>query len=93
MDGDVDGDTELGRSREAGRRLAWSEAYTALTRADESTPLAGADLELLATAAYLLGHGDECRQGLQRAHHLYVEHGDPVRAAWCVFWVAFTLLL
>jgi hypothetical protein len=51
------------------------------------------DLELLATAAYLLGHVEECRQALQRAHRAYLERGNPRRAAWCVFWVAFTLLL
>jgi tetratricopeptide (TPR) repeat protein len=51
------------------------------------------DLELLAAAAYLLGHVEECRQALQRAHHAYVEAGDHRRAARCVFWVAFTLLL
>jgi len=48
---------------------------------------------LLATAAYLLGHVDECRQALQRAHRAHVAAGDPRRAARCVFWVAFTLLL
>jgi tetratricopeptide (TPR) repeat protein len=55
--------------------------------------LAGEDLELLAAAAYLLGRVEECRQALQRGHHAYVEAGDLRRAARCVFWVAFTLLL
>jgi tetratricopeptide (TPR) repeat protein len=53
----------------------------------------GADLELLATAAYLLGHVDECRQALQRAHRAYIAAGDVRRAARCLFWVVFTLLL
>jgi hypothetical protein len=50
-------------------------------------------LELLATAAYLLGHVDECRRALQRAHVAFVAAGDSRRAARCLFWVAFTLLL
>jgi hypothetical protein len=42
--------------REAARRLAWLDAYTALSLADSSSPLPAQDLELLATAALLLGH-------------------------------------
>ena len=87
------GSDELARGRDAGRRLAWAEAHAALSGADQASLLVGEDLELLAAAAYLLGHVEECRQALQRAHHAYVEAGDPRRAARCVFWVAFTLLL
>jgi DNA-binding NarL/FixJ family response regulator len=86
-------DAQLTRGREAGYRLAWGDAYESLSRAEESSSLAGVDLELLAAAAYLLGHVDECRQALERAHRAYVAAGDPRRAARCVFWVAFTLLL
>jgi len=49
----VGGDGELARGREAAERLAWADAYTALSLADQSSPLAAQDLELLATAAYL----------------------------------------
>ena len=87
------GDEEVTRGREAGARLAWGDAYRSLSSAGQSGSLAGADLELLAAAAYLLGNADECRQSLQRAHRAYVASGDPRRAARCVFWVAFTLLL
>ena len=48
---------------------------------------------MLAAAAYLLGHADECRQALQRAHRAHIAAGDVRRAARCLFWVAFTLLL
>jgi len=61
---------ELTRGRQAADRLAWVEAYAALSLAEQSAALAGEDLELLACAG-----------------------GDPRRAARCVFWVAFTLLL
>jgi ATP/maltotriose-dependent transcriptional regulator MalT len=89
----VGADGEIAAARAAGQRLAWADAYSGLCRAEESTSLAGEDLELLACAAYLLGHVEECRQALQRAHRAYVEGGHPRRAAWCVFWVAFSLLL
>jgi DNA-binding CsgD family transcriptional regulator len=91
--GTVGDDAVLTRGREAGHRFAWGDAYEALSLAGESGSLAGEDLELLAAAAYLLGNVDECRQALQRAHRAYVAAGDPRRAARCVFWVAFTLLL
>jgi DNA-binding NarL/FixJ family response regulator len=81
------------RGREALRRLAWADAYAELSDADHSTSLAGEDLEDLACAAYLLGYADGCRQALQRAQRAYLEAGNPRRAARCLFWVAFTLLL
>ena len=86
-------DRALARGREAGQRLAWRDAYTSLSRADQSSALGGADLELLAAAAYLLGYADECRGALQRAHRAHIAAGDVRRAARCLFWVAFTLLL
>jgi hypothetical protein len=61
--------------------------------ADRSTPLAGVDLEELACAAYLLGRADECRRELRRAQQSYLAVGNRRRAARCLFWVAFTLLL
>jgi DNA-binding CsgD family transcriptional regulator len=88
----VGGDGELARGREAAGRLAWAEAYTALSLADRSSSLAGEDLELLATAAYLLGHVDDCLQALRRAQQLHAEGGDPRRAARCAFWLWFHLL-
>ncbi len=81
----------LMRGREAAERLAWADAYAALSLADWSTPLAAEDLELLATAAYLLGHVEDCLGALQRAHQLYAEGGDHRRAAWCAGWLGFHL--
>ena len=86
------GDGELARGREAAARLAWGDAYSALSLADRSSSLAGADLELLATAAYLLGHVEDCLRALQRAQQLHAEGGDPRRAARCAFWVVFHLI-
>jgi DNA-binding CsgD family transcriptional regulator len=81
----------LVRGREAAERLAWADAYAALVSADRSTPLAAENLELLATAAYLLGHVEHCLGALQRAHQLYAEGGDHRRAAWCAGWLGFHL--
>jgi len=79
----------LMRGREAAERLAWADAYAALSLAGRSTPLAAEDLELLATAAYLLGHVEDCLGALRRAHQLYAEGGDHRRAAWCAGWLGF----
>ncbi|HEV8650337.1 MAG TPA: response regulator transcription factor [Actinomycetes bacterium] len=85
------GDGELARGREAAERLAWADAYTALSLADQSSPLAAQDLELLATAAYLLGRVEDCLGALQRAQQLYAEGGDRRRAARCAGWLGFHL--
>jgi ATP/maltotriose-dependent transcriptional regulator MalT len=81
----------LMRGREAAERLAWADAYAALSLAEQSTPLAAEDLELLATAAYLLGHVEVCLGALQRAHQLHAEGGDYRRAARCAGWLGFHL--
>ncbi|HTE69328.1 MAG TPA: LuxR C-terminal-related transcriptional regulator [Actinomycetes bacterium] len=86
------GDGELARGREAAGRLAWADAYTALALADRSSSLAGKDLELLATAAYLLGRVNDCLRALQRAQQLHAERGDLRRAARCAFWLVFHLI-
>jgi DNA-binding CsgD family transcriptional regulator len=87
----VGGDGELVRGREAAGRLAWADAYAALSLADQSSSLAAEDLELLATAAYLRGHVEDCLRALQRAQQLHTEAGDPRRAARCALWLAFHL--
>jgi DNA-binding CsgD family transcriptional regulator len=88
----VVGDGELVRGRKAAGRLAWADAYAALSLADQSSSLAAEDLELLGTAAYLLGHMEDCLQALQRAQQLHAQAGDLRRAARCAFWLAFHLI-
>ena len=85
------GDGELARGREAAGRLAWAEAYAALSLADASSSLSAEDLELLATAAYLVGQVEDCLRALQRAQQLHAEAGESRRAARCAFWLAFHL--
>jgi hypothetical protein len=85
----VGGQGALMQGREAAGRLAWADAYTALSVADQSSSLVAEDLELLATAAYLLGRMDDCLRALQRAQQLHAGGGDPRRAARCAFWLTF----
>jgi hypothetical protein len=66
------------------------DAYESLSRADRATPLGAEDLELLATSAYMLGRDDDVG-GLERAHHLYLDAGEALRAARCAFWVGMNL--
>ncbi len=83
---------ELERGREAYRRRAWLEAHTSLALADGAAPLAAPDLELLGTAAYLVGRTEDGVRALERAHHQQLDAGQPVRAAWCAIWVGFGLV-
>ena len=74
-------------------RRAWADAYEQLSRADEETPLGAGDLELLATAAYMLGRDDEYVSVLERAHRAQVEGGDLLAAARSAFWLGLRLTL
>jgi DNA-binding NarL/FixJ family response regulator len=87
----VGGDGALARGREAAGRLAWADAYAGLSLADQSSSLAVEDLELLGTAAFLLGHVEDCLRALQRAQQLHAEAGESRRAARCALWLAFHL--
>ena len=84
---------ELERGRRAYRNRSWRTAHTSLARAEASSPLSGADLELLATAACMLGHGDEQVQALERAYHRYLDGGDDDAALRCAVWLGIHLML
>jgi DNA-binding CsgD family transcriptional regulator len=47
----------------------------------------GDDLELLATAAYMLGRFDEYLLLLERAYQRLAEESEPLRAVRCAFWI------
>jgi ATP/maltotriose-dependent transcriptional regulator MalT len=64
-----------------------------LSRAGRAAPLGAADLELLATSAYMLGREDEYVGALERAHRLHLEGGDGQRAVRCAFWIGLAFLL
>jgi DNA-binding CsgD family transcriptional regulator len=84
---------ELERGRASWARGAWLDAYEALSRADRSAPLGVEDLELLATAAYMLGHDEEHLSDLERAHQLLVDGGESVRAGRTAFWIGMFLMV
>ena len=78
--------------RGAFRRRAWRDAWRLLRAADAEDPLAPADLECLATAAYLIAEDAESEAIRTRAHHEYLDRGECEAAARCAFWLAFGLL-
>jgi DNA-binding CsgD family transcriptional regulator len=82
---------ELGQGRESYARRAWMDACKWLSLADQAAPLGAEDLELLATSAYMLGRGDDHLSGLERAHQVYLEAGEALRAARCAFWMGMHL--
>ena len=83
----------LVRAREAYRQRAWTDAYEMLFAADELSPVEPADLELLITAAYLLGR-DEVGDDLSaRGYRDLVDRGDATTAARCAVWLGIHLLL
>ena len=73
------------RSRDTETR--WEALYRRLSAADRETPLAAADVERLAMAAYLTGREGETADLWIRAYTNYLERGDARRAARCVFWI------
>jgi DNA-binding CsgD family transcriptional regulator len=89
----VDAIDELGRGRESYARRAWMDAYRSLSQADQAAPLEPEDLELLATAAFMLGRDDDCLSSLERAHHAYLDAGEAMRAVRCAFWLVINLAL
>jgi DNA-binding CsgD family transcriptional regulator len=72
---------------------AWSDAYKALSLADQETSLGAEDLERFAMAAYLIGRDDEYLKALERAHSAHLNAGQCARAVRCAFWLAFRLLM
>jgi len=82
----------LARGRDAFDREAWSDARTLLAQADADTPLEPEDLERLAAATFLVGEEAACIDALTRAHHGFLERGDPVAAARNAVRLAHTML-
>jgi DNA-binding CsgD family transcriptional regulator len=89
--GAVDATNELERGRESYARRAWMNAYESLSHADQAAALGAEDLELLATAAYMLGRDDDHLGGLERAYRVYLDAGEALLAARCAIWVGMHL--
>ena len=89
----VDASQELERGRTSFERRAWLDAYTALSAADRVDPLEARDLDLLATAASLVGRMDEYLALLERAHLAHIDRGDNLAAARSAGWLGMTLAI
>ena len=82
----------LDRARDSFDRFAWADAYDQFSALDREAPLAPADLERLAMAAYLVGRDDDSADVWARASHEWLRQGDVPRGARSAFWLGFTLL-
>lgn len=82
----------LDRGRHSFARRAWADAYAELSAADHDSPLEPPDLELLVTAAYLIGR-DEVGDDLSARMYRECCAEDPARAARCAVWLGIQLLL
>jgi DNA-binding CsgD family transcriptional regulator len=80
------------RGRDAYARRSWREAQGALSAAEQAVSLEPADLELLATSAFMLGRDHEYVSILERAHDAYLQRGEPLRAFRCAFWCGMILM-
>jgi DNA-binding CsgD family transcriptional regulator len=84
-------ESDLERARAAYAQSCWLAAYEAFNRADEADPLAPEDLELLTTSLLMLARDDEAIAALERAHLLYTERGETLRAARSATWIGMNL--
>ena len=73
-------------------RRAWADAFAELSAADRTTSLEPAELERLATAAYLVGKDDESVAIWERAHQALLGRGERRRAVACAGWIVFVLM-
>ncbi|HKY40321.1 MAG TPA: LuxR C-terminal-related transcriptional regulator [Polyangiaceae bacterium] len=92
--GDVGPEPEaLTRGRQQYGWRAWSEAYELLSQAQQQSELSASDLELLASAAYLVGRDAEYLNALEQAQLAHCKAGQLERALRCQFWLALRHLL
>jgi len=81
---------QVGRDAFAARR--WATATEALEDADEQRPLDAPDLELLATALFMVGRNEQLAV-LERAHQRHLDAGSLRDAARCAFWLGMQLFI
>ena len=64
---------ELERGRDCYQRRRWVDAFAALSQADQTEPLAAADLWLLAWSAHLSGRDEDFARAMGRAYRAYLD--------------------
>lgn len=74
------------------QREAWQDAYDALTAARAHVDLTAEHLEVLARAAYMLGHDDEYVAALEAAHLAHLEAARVAEAVRAAFWIGHSFL-
>jgi DNA-binding NarL/FixJ family response regulator len=84
-------ESDLARARAAYGESSWLSAFEAFAQADEADPLAPEDLELLSMSLLMLARDDDAVATLERAHHLYTERGETLRAARSATWIGMNL--
>lgn len=72
---------QLSEGRIAAGRRDWEPACQLLVAADRLAPLDAGDLELLGDVAFMAGEQDISIAARQRAHRLWLDAGQPARAA------------
>ena len=82
----------LERGRACFERREWNDAFTALSAADQSTPLGAEDLHRLAWSAGLTARDEEMLATQERLYHAHLEVGEGLAAARAAFWLGFRLL-
>jgi ATP/maltotriose-dependent transcriptional regulator MalT len=87
----VDALAEVERGRALYADRAWREAHAAFSEVDREGALTAEDLELLATAAYMLGRQEEYFGVLGRAHQAHLNAGEALAAARCALWIGVNL--
>jgi DNA-binding NarL/FixJ family response regulator len=71
----------------------WSAAHAQFALADRESALDTADVERMATAAYLIGLDTESATAWSRAYHEHLSNGDWALAGRCAFWMGFGLMM
>jgi DNA-binding CsgD family transcriptional regulator len=82
----------LDRARDTYGRHDWAAADAQLAALDRGSPLAPADLERLAMAAFLVGRDDAAADAWARAFQGWLGASEAARAARCAFWLGLKLL-
>jgi DNA-binding NarL/FixJ family response regulator len=83
--------SDLEQARAAYAQRSWLAACDAFIRTDEAQSLAPDDLERLTMSLLMLARDDEAAATLERAHLLYLEHGETLRAARAATWIGINL--
>src|SRR6476469_221035 len=74
-------------------RHEWSAAHAQFALADHETALDTADVERMATTAYLIGLATESATAWSRAYHEHLANRDWALAGRCAFWMGFGLMM